>query len=55
MFLGGIDQLEKQLKLNDKNSASSEDKTTESTIEKSLYERVLSKALKNTLNSKKAT
>lgn len=52
LFLGGIEELEKQLKI--KNSSISSrigDSTTESTIGKSLFERL--KALKNTENGKK--
>lgn len=52
--IGGIEQLERQLQLNEKGE-NFKDKTTEATIGKSLYERVLSKALKNTLNSKKTS
>ncbi|XP_060519176.1 serine-rich adhesin for platelets-like, partial [Cylas formicarius] len=49
---GGIEELEKQLKI-DQNvpSSSSIDTTTQSALSKSLYERVLSKTSKNTLNA----
>ncbi|XP_066255919.1 uncharacterized protein [Euwallacea similis] len=46
---GGIEELEKQLKFS--SSTSSSDSTTPSSISKSLYERVLSKANKSTLGA----
>ncbi|KAL1517942.1 hypothetical protein ABEB36_001638 [Hypothenemus hampei] len=47
---GGIEELEKQLKLNKEDSTLSSDSTTPSGISKSLYERVLSKTSKNSLS-----
>ncbi|XP_018567327.1 uncharacterized protein LOC108907948 [Anoplophora glabripennis] len=51
---GGIEELEKQLSGSKTGVTNpSSDSTTPSGISKSLYERVLNKAVKNTLNSKK--
>ncbi|KAG5896057.1 hypothetical protein JTB14_011052 [Gonioctena quinquepunctata] len=51
---GGIEELEKQLKLSKEGSSSQTNQlTTQSPISKSLYERVLSKTLKNTPPSRK--
>lgn len=47
--LGGIEELEKQFKIKGNSSLNSEHATTKSPIfSKSLYERVLSKAIKGT-------
>ncbi|XP_050301740.1 mucin-4-like isoform X2 [Anthonomus grandis grandis] len=52
---GGIEELEKQLKIKDAQTVSSSDSTTPSAISKSIFERVLGKTSKNTLNAFKRT